>query len=263
MKFSPSKIAIASTLVVSSAAFAQAPAAAPSPLTFNINLTSNYKFRGQDQDTSRGSQIKPAIQGGFDYAFSNGFYVGNWNSNVSFVDPVDATRRANLEIDLYGGYKWSMGDFGFDVGLLQYYYPSTTKANTTEAYIGASYGPVSVKYSNTLSRGYFGTGINAAGTLSDGRGTQYLNIAFAKEILPNVTFKAAIGQTTFKNAVTSAGIPNFTDYSIGASYDFGDSLSLAGYVQGASQKTSYLLPAPNGTKSLNRDTFILTLTKAF
>lgn len=265
MPFSLSKIAIASALVVSTAAFAQAPAAtpAPNPLSFNINLTTNYKFRGQDQDTSRGTQIKPALQGGFDYAFSNGFYVGNWNSTVSFVDPVDATRRANLEIDLYGGYKWSMGDLGLDVGLLQYYYPSTTKANTTEAYIGASYGPFSAKYSNTLSKGYFGTGINAAGTTSDGRGTQYFNIAFAQEVLPSLTFKAAIGQTTFKNAVKTAGIPNFTDYSVGASYDFGDSLSLAGYVQGASQKNAYLLPAPNGTKSLNRDTFILTLTKAF
>lgn len=265
MTFSLSRIAATSALALSSAAFAQAPAAAPapSPLTLNIALTSNYKFRGQDQDTSRGTQFKPALQGGIDYAFSNGFYLGNWNSTVSFVDPVNAARRATFEMDFYGGYKWAIGDLGLDIGLLQYYYPNATKANTTEAYIGASYGPFSAKYSNTLSKGYFGTGIGAAGNLSDGRGTQYFSVAFAKEVAPSWTVKGSIGQTSFKGAVKAGGVPNFTDYSLGVVYDFGDSLSLAGYVQGASQKNAYLLPAPNGTKSINRDTFILTLSKAF
>ncbi len=263
MKLIPIQIALAAAVALSGAASAQTAAAPASPWSFNVALTTNYKFRGQDQDTYRTSSFKPAIQGGVDYAFSNGFYLGNWNSSVSFVDPVNAARRANLEMDFYGGYKWSVGDWGFDIGLLQYYYPSTTKANTTEAYIGASWGPISAKYSNTLSKGYFGTGINAAGTISDGRGTQYFNIGFAKEVAPSWTVKASVGQTSFKQAVKAAGIPNFTDYSLGVSYDFGNSLSLAGYVQGASQKNSYTYTVAGNTKSLNRDTFILTLTKAF
>ena len=261
MKLKLIPVAMAATLVVAGTAFAQtaaapAPAPAPDPLSFNIALTTNYKFRGQDQVQTRTNQFKPALQGGFDYAFSNGFYIGNWNSTVDFRDPVE-NKRAGLEIDLYGGYKWNIGEFGLDVGALQYYYPGATKANTTEVYLGASYGPFTAKYSNTVSRGYFGTGY----LTNDGRGTQYFNVGFSKEVVPNWTLKASLGQTTYRNAVKAAGVPNYTDYSIGASYDFGSGLSLAGYVQGASNKNSYSYPAPNGTKSINRDTLLFTLTK--
>jgi uncharacterized protein (TIGR02001 family) len=274
MKLIPIQIALAAAVAVSGAAFAQtaapaAPAAPASPWSFNIALTSNYKFRGQDQDTTRTRSFKPALQGGIDYAFDSGFYLGNWNSTVGFVDPDPANttnKRANLEMDFYGGYKWSVGDWGFDIGLLQYYYPNATKANVTEAYIGTSYGPFSAKYSNTLSKGYFGLGIGTvAAPASDGRGTQYLNFAFAKEFAPSWTFKASVGQTTFKNAVKAAGNPNFTDYSVGVSYDLGNNLSLAGYVQGASQKNAanYQYTVGGVSKSLNRDTFIVTLAKTF
>ena len=276
MKFIPAKIAAASVLALSGAVFAQtaaapaAPAPAASPLSFNIALTSNYKFRGQDQDTSRTRAFKPALQGGVDYAFANGFYLGNWNSTVSLVDPnpLNTTvKRLGLEMDFYGGYKWSVGDWGFDLGLLQYYYPSGNKNNVTEAYIGASYGAFSAKYSNTLSRGYFGNGIGATGNSSDGRGTQYLNVAFAKEFMPSWTFKAAIGQTYFTNAVRSvaANAQNYTDYSLGVSYDFGNNLSLAGAVQGGTNKNApaYQYTVGGTTKSFNRDTLIVTLAKTF
>lgn len=261
MKLIPIQFALAATVALSGSAFAQtadASAAPASPWSYNIAVTTNYKFRGQDQDTYRTSSFKPALQGGVDYAFANGFYLGNWNSMTSFIEPND-NKRANLEVDLYGGYKWTMGDWGFDVGALQYYYPSATKANVTELYVGTSYGPFSAKYSNTVSKGYFGTGY----ATNDGRGTQYLNVAFAKEIAANLTFKAAIGQTTFRQAVRNGGTPNFADYSVGASYDLGSGLALAGYVQGASQKNSpaFSYTANGSTRSVNRDTLIFTLTK--
>ena len=264
MKLIPIQIALASALTLSGAAFAQtaapAAAAAPaSPWSYNIGLTSNYKFRGQDQDTSRSSQFKPALQGGVDYAFASGFYLGNWNSMTNFAAPNG--NRAKLEVDLYGGYKWSVGDWGFDLGALQYYYPSATQANTTEVYAGTSYGPFSAKYSSTVSKGYFGTGYAA----NNGRGTGYLNIAFAKEVATNLTFKAAIGQTAFTSSQTNSagGAANFTDYSIGASYDLGNGLSLAGYVQGASNgnNSNYQYTANGSTRSVNRSTLLFTLSK--
>ena len=52
-----------------------APAAAeasPHTLTANVGLVSSYRFRGIDQTYG-----KPALQGGFDYAHSSGFYAGN------------------------------------------------------------------------------------------------------------------------------------------------------------------------------------------
>ena len=55
-----------------------AHSAEPSPLTGNVSLTTDYKFRGISQ-----SQNSSAIQGGVDYADKGGFYIGNWNSSVS------------------------------------------------------------------------------------------------------------------------------------------------------------------------------------
>ena len=132
MKLIPIQIALAAAMALSGAASAQTAAAPASPWSFNVALTTNYKFRGQDQDTSRTRSFKPALQGGIDYAFSNGFYLGNWNSTVSFVDPVNATRRANLEMDFYGGYKWSVGDWGFTPTP-----PRPTRLKPTSAQAGA------------------------------------------------------------------------------------------------------------------------------
>lgn len=55
--------------------------------------------------------FKPALQGGFDYAFANGFYVGNWNSSVNWLP------GNSIEMDFYGGYKGEiMTGLGFDLG---------------------------------------------------------------------------------------------------------------------------------------------------
>ena len=238
---------------------AAAPAAAPvaaEPLSFNINLTTNYKFRGQDQHLTRKSQVKPALQGGFDYASPSGFYVGNWNSTVSFRDPNN--NKANLEVDLYGGYKFNVGEIGVDVGALTYIYPGATKANTTELYAAGSYGPLTVKYSSTVSKGYFGVGAFNG----DGRRTGYLNVALSQEVAPKITLKASVGQTIFRGVVNDAGVPDYTDYNVGAVYDFGDGLTLLGAVQGGTKKNSFLY-SPNGTdtRSANRTTLLFTLSK--
>ncbi|RZI63288.1 MAG: hypothetical protein EOP79_19250, partial [Variovorax sp.] len=45
-------------------ALASLPMFASAQLTGNVALTSNYKFRGQDQDTSKNKAVKPALQGG-------------------------------------------------------------------------------------------------------------------------------------------------------------------------------------------------------
>ena len=268
MKFLITPAALASALIFSATAYAQtaasAPEAAPAaaaapadPLSFNIALTSNYKFRGQDQDLSKARAFKPALQGGLDYAHASGFYIGNWNSTVNFIEGATG-KRANLEIDIYGGYKFNAGDVGFDVGALTYIYPGAGKANTTELYGAISYGPVTAKYSTTVSKDYFSYGLDTF----NARGTGYFNLAFAKEVAPNVTLKASIGQTTFSSAIKNGtGVPSFTDYSIGASYDFGSGLSLAGAIQGASNKSNFNYVSNGNVRSANKDALIITLTK--
>ncbi len=232
----------AKTLAV--AAVAALPMIASAQLSANLSLTSNYKFRGQDQDATRTKALKPALQGGFDYAFASGFYIGNWNSSV------DWAANNSLETDFYGGYKFEAGGIAMDVGLLRYQYAGNSTVNTTEAYFGAGFGPFSAKYSHTVSGDYFGW----AGAGASGRGTGYWNFAYAQEVMPKLTLKAALGYTNFASDINNAGVPNYTDYSVGASYDLGDGFSLSGAVVGANKKDFF--------GPVNKNRFVLTITKA-
>ena len=269
MKLVPVKVALAASIILTGAVFAQTatPAAEPaaSPLSFNISLTSNYKFRGQDQDQSKTRALKPALQGGVDYAFDSGFYLGNWNSTINWTRYLPSGNNSAVEIDLYGGYKFKAGPIDLDVGALTYLYPSASGANTTEVYLGAGYGPVSAKYSHTVSKGYFGFGKEALPGIpsGEGRGTGYFNLAFAQEVMPKVTLKASLGFTDFKSGVNAAGIPDYMDYSVGASYDLGTGLALSGAVVGGNKKSSFLYPASVDTsgKSINKNTLVVMLTK--
>jgi uncharacterized protein (TIGR02001 family) len=233
MKFSTTKM-------LAVAAFAAVPMVASAQLTANVSLTTNYKFRGQDQDiiTSAGTlktkAVKPALQGGFDYTHASGFYVGNWNSSVNWLT------GNSLEVDVYGGYRGEIAkDLGFDVGVLAYLYPGNTNGNTTEIYGGLTYGPFSAKYSHTVSSDYFFYGSKAG----------YLNVAYAQEITKGLTLKASIGSTMFKNAANV----DFADYSVGAAYDLGNGFSVSGALVGATKKNFYGSP--------NKNRFIATLTK--
>lgn len=224
------------------------PLLASAQLTGNVSLTSNYKFRGQDQDASKAKAFKPALQGGFDYAFGeSGWYVGNWNSSVDWL------ANNSLESDLYGGYKFKAGEVDLDVGALTYIYPGNTNGNTTEAYAGATFGPFSAKYSHTLSKDYFGWAGSKAGSGLKGRNTGYLGLAFAQEVAPSITFKAAVGFTRFASDIKDLGVPNYMDYSVGGAYDFGDGLSLGAAVAGANKKAFF--------GHVNKSRVIVTLTK--
>lgn len=217
------------------------PALASAQFTGNVSLTTNYKFRGQDQDVSKTKAVKPALQGGFDYAFGeSGFYLGNWNSSVDWL------AGNSLESDFYGGYKFKAGGADLDVGLLTYLYPGNSNGNTTEVYGAATLGPVTAKYSHTLSRDYFAY----AGPGLKGRNTGYLNLAFAQEVAPSVMVKASVGFTRFGGDITA---PNFMDYSVGGAYDFGSGLSLGAALVGANKRSFY--------GAVNKSRVIVTLTK--
>lgn len=229
-------------------AYASAHAENPptSPFTANLSLTSNYKFRGQEQGNN-----KPALQGGFDYA-KDGFYIGNWNSSIGFTD-------AGIEMDLYAGYKGVVSEaLGYDLGILQYYYPQKDRQvdfNTTELYGALSSGPATLKYSHTVSKDYFGFG----GGVARGRNTGYLDLAINYEIVPSLTFNGRVGYTRFSSDLRdSVDVPNYYDYKVGVTYDLskfvGSGVSISGAIVGASEKGFY--------GDVNKARFIATLTKA-
>ena len=205
-------------------------------MSANVALTSNYKFRGQDQGNN-----KPALQGGFDFS-ANGFYVGNWNSSIGFTD-------SGLEMDFYGGYKGEAAGLGYDVGVLQYYYPQKDKAvnfDTTELYGAVSFSILTAKYSHTVSKKYFGG--------ANGRNTGYLDLSANYEIAKGVFLNGHVGYTNLSDDINDAGSPDFADYKVGATYDMGSGFSLAGAVVGANKKSAY--------GDINKSRFILTLSKS-
>src|SRR5687768_7084092 len=260
------------------AAVAVLPMMASAQLSGNVALTSNYKFRGQDQDMigsndyAKTKGFKPAIQGGFDYAFGeSGFYVGNWNSSVNWL------QGNSIESDLYGGYKFKAGPFDLDVGALTYIYPGNSIGNTTELYGAGTWadeaiGSFTLKYSHTVSKDYFGYAGYKSGSGLKGRNTGYLNLAYSKEIVPKLTLKVAVGYTHMSSDIRSLGYKSYVDYNVGVSYDFGNGLALAGSVQGANKKSSYLALSNPGVDfgfgpigeqyySPNKARFIVTLSK--
>ena len=244
-----------STLVKTLAVVAVAalPALASAQLTANVSLTTNYKFRGQDQDvigkngSIKDKAVKPALQGGLDYAHESGFYIGNWNSSVNWL------AGNSLESDIYGGYKFKAGEIDMDVGLLTYIYPGNSLGNTTEGYVGATFGPISSKYSHTFSEDYFGWAGTSLGSGLKGRNTGYLNLAFAQEVAPKLTLKASVGFTQFASDIKDNGVPNYMDYSVGGAYDLGEGFSLGANVVGAN-KRGFFGP-------VNKNRLIVSITK--
>ena len=83
MKKALAAAAVATACSAPMLAAAQTAAAAPKEepeftLSGNLTIASDYRFRGFTQ-----TDYQPAIQGGVDFAHKSGFYLGNWNSNVS------------------------------------------------------------------------------------------------------------------------------------------------------------------------------------
>jgi uncharacterized protein (TIGR02001 family) len=236
------------SLFASVAQAADAPAPAPAVAT-NFSLTTNYKFRGQDQGNN-----KPALQGGFDWT-AGGFYLGNWNSSIGFTS-------AGIEMDFYGGYKGEITkDFGYDVGVLQYYYPQANKVvdyNVTEIYGALSYSIASVKYSYTVSKDYFGLGESYSlvfgGATPKGKGTGYLDLSANYEVAKGVTLNGHAGFTQLSSDLKNVGYQNYADYKLGATWDAGSGFSLAGAVVGATKK--------NFWGDINKARLILTVTKS-
>ena len=240
-------LSVAAALAAPTLAAAQA-APAPSPITGNMSIVSDYRFRGISQTFEL-----PAIQGGIDYAHASGIYLGNWNSSVSGLSFTDT---AGIEMDFYGGWKTSFGDIGFDVGLLQYYYPGAKtgageKYDTLEGYIGVSWKWLSLKYSHAFSD-YFGL------TNSDGSG--YLDLGFTYEIAPKLNIVAHFGMQTIKNYEPL----EYNDWKLGVTYDLNGWVLGAAYIDTDADSALYTLTSASGkSKNIGGSTVVLSVTKTF
>lgn len=234
-----SKIALAAlALTAGSSAFAQ--------LAYNVGVVSEYRYRGLSQTNG-----DPAVQGGADYAFKNGFYLGAWGSNISWIKDSGA-KDSSFELDLYGGYKGTVGPVAYDVGYLRYEYPGNKlgdvagfkNANTDEGYVAGSYGPFTLKYSYAFSN-LFGT--------PDSKGTTYTDLSATFDLGKGFMLTPHVGFQDFKSNNGAANDKyDYTDYTLTLSKDFG-----GGYVGSLTYVTVDQKTDGTWARNLSKDQIIL------
>ena len=237
--------ALLSTLALSGAALAQTAAPAPDyTLSFNVGAVSEYRYRGISQ-----SRKKPALQAGADFAHKSGFYLGTWGSTIKWIS--DAGGDADVEIDVYGGYKGSFGAFGYDVGVLTYQYPDhklPISPNTTEVYLAGTFGPATLKYSHATSN-LFG--------FANSKNSYYLDLSAAFDLGGGWSLTPHVGYQKVKGAANDPF--SYTDYSLTLGKDFGNGLAASAALVGT-DNDNYI--APNG-KNLGNGTVVLGLKYSF
>ncbi|OGA67164.1 MAG: hypothetical protein A3G83_14900 [Betaproteobacteria bacterium RIFCSPLOWO2_12_FULL_68_20] len=219
-------LSVAAAFAVPGIAAAQQAAQSPHTLTGNVGLVSDYRFRGIMQTYG-----KPALQGGVDYSHSSGIYLGNWNSNVNEGAGFPA---GNLEMDFYGGFKKSWGDFGIDLGAIYYYYPGsdanaaggtalahptdgrtahTGSVDNKEIYAGVSWKFLSLKY-------YYG--LDDYFSLPGTKHSNYLDLSANYDLGNGWGISGHVGRFRLKGWHTSGtDLTNgtYTDWKIGVTKD--------------------------------------------
>jgi uncharacterized protein (TIGR02001 family) len=241
-------LSIAAALSAPGFAAAQAPAASPHTITGNMGLFSEYRFRGISQTFE-----KPAFQGGFDYAHSSGFYLGNWNSNVSET----MYSGASLEMDFYGGFKKSFGDFGIDVGAIYYYYPGSDSAavgkiDNTEVYIGGSWKWVSLKYYHAVSDFF---------SAPDTKGSSYIDLSATFDLGSGWGVVGHYGQQKVKNMSAA----DYGDWKLGVTKDLGNGWNASlSYIDTDAEEGPYTFTNAAGkTMFLGDTTVVISVGKTF
>lgn len=94
----------------------------------NLGFQSDYYFRGIFQKSA-------SAQGGLDFESDAGFYVGTWVADVGGDIAGDG-----LEVDVYGGWGGSTGDFTYGVGVTGYYYTGEFDDSYQEVNLSVGYG---------------------------------------------------------------------------------------------------------------------------
>jgi uncharacterized protein (TIGR02001 family) len=228
-------------------------------IAYNIGLYSSYQFRGLEQTGGR-----PALQGGVDFTHSSGFYLGTWGSNISWLEENQTYKKSSLEIDVYGGYKNTIGDtgIGYDVGLLGYYYPGdkvdtaayTPRADTVEVKAGLSYSYLSATAWYIATKNGLGT--------TDAQGSFYLDLTATYPIADTgISAIAHVGRQEFRGNAGANDPFSYTDYKLGATKAWDNGVALGGYYTNTSvaNTTLYTYQGENWAK----DKFTFFVSKTF
>ena len=228
-------------------------------LTANVGAVSQYRFRGLEQTSGA-----PALQAGVDFAHKNGFYAGVFTSSVKWVRDYNGATAGEREVDYFLGFKTAVSDINFDFGAIQYQYPGNnsgvlgtpgnasgttnyTDANTTEVYVGVSYGVASFKVSNATS--------NFLGN-KNSSGAKYYDLSLNFDLGNGLTLVPHFGMQTIPNQIsgTDTQAANYNDYSLTLNKDFGKgwSASLAYVGTNAKEGGFYQTNSAKNPENVNR-----------
>lgn len=207
---------LATALSAQAADEAAAEAVSPHSFSSNIGFFTDYTFRGISYAKERG-----AVQGGFDYAHSSGFYAGVWGTNVE----KDALANNTVELDVYGGYVTPLTDsLSLNVGFLQFFYPDSNHTgagavggspNTTELNAALTYSYFTLKHSVAVTN-FFGIN-NRSGGNGNSKGSGYTELNFNYKLpVADLNLALHVGHQTVRNYSEL----NYTDYLIGVNKDF-------------------------------------------
>ena len=267
---------IALTIVVSAP---MVLAQSPRTLSGNVTFVGDYRFRGLSQ-----TYTQPAIQAGVDYASPRGgAYVGAWGSNVSGNQFLNG---GSLELDLYGGYRWTVSKVGLDLGAQYYWYPGARynidpgdRYNTAEVYAGVRFDQFNAKYSHALTN-LFGMktrtiggycGLNPDGTAATtgclgtgaSKGSGYVDLSATFAVAAGVSVAMHYG----RQYVRSYAPLSYADYKLGLSRPFGG-VTLGAAVVGTDADSRFYRYTPTTagsreTEDVARLGVVVSASKAF
>jgi uncharacterized protein (TIGR02001 family) len=267
------------------------PVVAPPPpawdIAFGGSVMTDYNFRGISQ-SNRGFSASAYVEPQFNFAFGT-LYIGIGGLAIDWPSgPGYGFTAPSAEIDIYGGWRNTWGQFSLDLGVLYYYYPResfngvTNNSDFIEFYAKPSYA-VTPDLTFGLTMFYTPDLLNYSESFSglvpgfSADASAFYGSVIGKWVLP---WKAGnlgafisgelghwwIDDSGFTNpAVVAAGglvgtNPSYTYYNIGLAFTYKAitlDLRYHGTDQNVADCNSFLLVAP-GNLSSNwcKDTFI-------
>jgi uncharacterized protein (TIGR02001 family) len=191
---------------------------------------------------------------------------------------------SGIEMDFYGGWKKSFGDFGLDLGSIYYHYPyaefnvntgsagGSSKFENWELYIGGSWKWISAKLNYAIDN-YFGLDNVQAnegffvnkntgaflGAHGDSKGTYYLDITATYPVNEKLSVIGHFGSLKVKNYSDL----DYDDWKLGATYDLNGWVFGASYVDTNAKKEWYYTFGSKGNKETGSSTVVLSVSKTF
>ena len=177
---------------------------AAADVSMNIGATSNYIWRGMTQNNNA-----TTFSGGLDWENASGLYAGTWVSTAS----------SDYELDLYGGYNGSIGDFGYGAGLTYYTYPSDDDANFAELDLSGSWQMLSFGLDYTIASDVDDTS-SVADQFIEGDLHYYAGISF--DLPQDYSLGLTIGTYAFEDDGVADTDLDFTYYQVDLTKSVGE-----------------------------------------